>query len=147
MAQKNNANLYCFDLIDISDFQKKYRKTKFYRGNFFENIDKVPDDSIDLVIDGCAVTHFLPTCEKSPNDGCTEFAKKIRKKMRDNAYFVCASDFDNQNKTGEFVSIESLIKSFSDGGLRLYGEKAFEFTDAFCNPMHVVRLVFTKDNI
>lgn len=142
--------IYCLDREQISPLLRNQNICKCFLGDFFEACQKnVPDDSLDLIVDGCSVTHFDASCNLSLNDGCYKFAKEAKRTLKKNGFYITCSDFSlSGNEKGEFVSVNSMIKSYEDGGLRLYaGSSDFNDEDAFIANkelnLGIVRLVFT----
>lgn len=87
------------------------------------------DSSIDLFLDGCAITHFIhpPTEEYCPSDACYFTGKEIARTMKDDGYLIVTSDvslFEDGTMINleKFVSMRKMIESFEAAGLKLFGD-------------------------
>lgn len=152
IARKTNSNLLCIDHQIIGRQFLLYKKSKCYKGDFFEIAKRsIPDDSVDLIIDGCSITHFKTTSEFAGNDGCYHFGFEAMRILKPGGYFICASDtvnsYDDQIK-GEFVTFKSMLDAFTASGLEVCGESEENLEDAFIgNPPNfytVSRIVLRK---
>lgn len=145
------TEIVCIDREPISHLLVSNTSCKCYHGDFFKMCSlHVPDDSIDLIVDGCAVTHFDVNSALAPNDGCFRFAKEAMRILKPGGFYITTSDFSlSGDTTGEFICVNSMIDSYEKGGLRLYSDyKDFETNDAFIANaelnLGIARLVFTK---
>lgn len=141
----------CIDRESISQLLTSNRSCRCYQGDFFQMCaNHVADNSVDLIVDGCAVTHFDVKNSLAPNDGCYRFAKEASRILKPGGFYVTSSDFSlSGNTTGEFVCVDSMIESYEKGGLKLYSDyRDFEINDPFIANdqlnLGIVRLVFTK---
>jgi len=94
----------------------------FYGGDFYERIKDIPDNSIDLIIDGCSITHFCgpSTIHNSGINSWTKFKNICDLKLKQNGYCVISTDVkydENTDKTGsngEYVYPMDIINIFSN---------------------------------
>jgi len=114
--QKEQSNIF-----QINNLNAKHH---FYGGNFYDNINKIPDASIDLVIDGCSITHFCGN--KGGNESWNAFCKYIYPKLNRNGHIIIATDINNsddiENASGateEFLYPSDIIHIFESHGFKL----------------------------
>ena len=65
-----------------------------------KNID---DESVDIFIDSCAVTHFKP----SGNNGWKEVAENVYRSLKPGGKFIVSSDVDENVDEGEFIKTKN----------------------------------------
>ena len=125
ISKKYNAdNAYLFDFDNVSgknillEQQKIFNmnnintKLHFYGGDYYSNVSNIPDNSIDLVIDGCSITHFCDN--KGGNQSWNAFCKTIYPKLTSNGYIVIATDvkdYQENDETNELRNLGSLKTS------------------------------------
>lgn len=118
--------IFCIDRERISPLLTSNSLCKCFQGDFFEQVKNVPDNSLDIIIDACSVTHFDTSSKFAPNDGCYRLAKEATRILKKDGFYVSASDFSiSGNKSGEFVDVGSMIHSYELGGLRIFGSQDF----------------------
>lgn len=133
----NIKNAYLFDYnivsgMNIYEKQKEIfnnlsKKTmlEFKGGDFFSRISEIKENSIDLIIDGCSITHFCGN-DSVNNSGlnswiyAVEYFKKI---LKTNGYVIISTDVKDDNdienitgSSGEFVYPKDIINIFCDNG-------------------------------
>jgi SAM-dependent methyltransferase len=133
-----NAFLFDFNIVsgvDIYERQKllfNSHKAKtnmvFKYGDFFSRILEIPDNSIDLIVDGCSVTHFCGN-DSVINSGITSWEKAaafFNQKLKSKRYVVISTDvktdIDLENSTGsisEFVYPKDIINIFINNGFEI----------------------------
>ena len=126
----NLSTVYLFDFANVSgkNIQEEQHQIfsnnklnntiiKFHPGDFFENISKIPDNSIDIVIDGCSITHFCGS--KGGLESWNKFASGIYNKLSSNGYIVLSTDINNHHDienavgaTEEFLYPQDIINIF-----------------------------------
>jgi hypothetical protein len=133
-------NVFLFDFnivsgIDIFERQQLFfnsHKAKtnlvFKHGDFFSRIAEVPNNSIDLIIDGCSVTHFCGN-DSVINSGINSWEKAatfFNEKLKPNGYVVISTDIkdsnDLENATGslsEFVYPRDIVNIFINHGFEI----------------------------
>jgi hypothetical protein len=136
----NIKNVFLFDFnivngIDIFEKQQLFFNTHksktnmiFKHGDFFSRIGEVPNNSIDLIIDGCSVTHFGGN-DSIVNSGINSWEKSASffyDKLKSNGYVVISTDIKNhinlENATGslcEFVYPKDIINIFINNGFEI----------------------------
>ena len=102
---------------------KKNTKTElfFHGGDFFENVEKIDDNSVDLIIDGCSVTHFCGSDEitYSGKKSWSKMKSVCDRKLSENGHFIISSDvkysedIELTGSSGEFVYPKDIINIFS----------------------------------
>lgn len=142
--------IFCIDREMISYVLTSNTLCKCYQGDFFEQVKNIPDNSLDLIIDACSVTHFDTNSEFAPNDGCYKLAKEATRILKKKGHYISASDFSLAgNKKGEFIDVESMIQSYELGGLKLFGDSNFNLENAYVANsqlnLGIVSLTFIKE--
>jgi len=180
IAKKYNvSNAYLFDFANVSGksilqeqqqiFNMNSVNTKiyFYGGDYYSNVDNIPDDSIDLVIDGCSITHFCGN--KGGNQSWNAFCKTIYPKLKSNGYIIISTDVkdyqginnqginnqeNNKNTnetitgaTEEFLYPLDIINIFKNNRFNLVGNPILSNDRIVLSnlyPLRVASLLFTK---
>jgi SAM-dependent methyltransferase len=164
-----NVYLFDFDIVSGKSIREEQRnifsmnnidtKIHFNGGDFYTNISLVPDNSIDLVIDGCSITHFCGN--KGGIQSWNNFCKSIYSKLVDTGYVIISTDVKDARDTIDgFCSIETItgatdeflypndiINIFSNHGFILASDIIIsnDIIDlANLYPLRVVSMVFTK---
>lgn len=144
--------IFCIDRERISPLLTSSSICKCFQGDFFEQAKNIPDESLDLIIDACSVTHFDTNSNVAANDGCHRLAKEATRILKKEGFFISVSDFSLLGNTkGEFIDIESMIQSYESGGLKIFGTKNLEIdmqnvyiSNRQLN-LGIVRLIFNKN--
>ena len=130
--------LFDFNIVNGIDVYKKQQfifnlhKTNttivMKNGDFFSRIQEVPDNSVDLIIDGCSVTHFSGN-DTVYNSGITSWKNAsifFKKKLKKNGYVVISSDIKNHDdilnavdSVHEFVYPNDIINIFVNNGFKI----------------------------
>ena len=114
-----------------------------------EFVREYEDNSVDIFMDGCAVTHFNDSGdEETPNRGWRSIFEALKRVMKPGGYFICFSDIkcDDQTVIGEFIRPEDIVRMAEESGLILTSENNYSRDDRFshsCN-LGVASFVFTK---
>lgn len=94
----------------------------------FEYLKDYEENSVDVFLDGCAVTHFGDG--KSTNEfihcGWGSVLKSASKILKPGGFFIGSSDTMLDERVREFLLPEQIVEIASSYGLELYG------TDQFC---------------
>ena len=115
-----------------------------------EFVKEYEDNSVDIFMDGCAVTHFNDSGdEETPNRGWRSIFEALKRVMKPGGYFICFSDIkcDDQTVIGEFIRPEDIVRMAEESGLILTSEYNYSRDDRFshsCN-LGVASFVFTKE--
>ena len=115
-----------------------------------EFVREYEDNSVDIFMDGCAVTHFNDSGdEETPNRGWRSIFEALKRVMKPGGYFICFSDIkcDDQTVIGEFIRPEDIVRMAEESGLILTSEYNYSRDDRFshsCN-LGVASFVFTKE--
>lgn len=91
--------------------------------DFIKHCKILPDNSIDVVIDGCSIIHF-DTDTTNINKGLFESAKQIYRILKKDGYFIMATDvlYPDELKlksSGEFLYPSDVVKCVEKSGMRL----------------------------
>jgi len=149
IAKRTNSSLICIDRLFIGQQFLSYEKSSCYKGDFFEICKGIADNTVDVIIDGCSITHFDTSSRLSKNDGCHRFGHEAMRMLKPGGYFVCCSDVVNSEDdsiAGEFITSNSLLAAFTAGGLQVVGDLNFSLDKAFVGHMNlaVSRIVLMK---
>lgn len=115
-----------------------------------EFVREYEDNSVDIFMDGCAVTHFNDSGdEETPNRGWRSIFEALKRVMKPGGYFICFSDIQCGDETviGEFIRPEDIVRMAEESGLILTSEYNYSRDDRFshsCN-LGVASFVFTKE--
>ena len=115
-----------------------------------EFVREYEDNSVDIFMDGCAVTHFNDSGdEETPNKGWRSIFEALKRVMKPGGYFICFSDIQCGDETviGEFIRPEDIVRMAEESGLTLTSDYYYSRIDRFvhsCN-LGVASFVFTKE--
>ena len=115
-----------------------------------EFVKEYEDNSVDIFMDGCAVTHFNDSGgdEKTPNKGWRSIFEALKRVMKPGGYFICFSDIQlgTETVTGEFIIPEDIVRMAEESGLTLTSEYNYSRDYRFIHSigLGVASFVFTK---
>ena len=114
-----------------------------------EFVREYEDNSVDIFMDGCAVTHFNDSSdENTPNKGWRSIFEALKRVMKPGGYFICFSDIQlgTETVTGEFIIPEDIVRMAEESGLTLTSEYNYSRDDRFIHSigLGVASFVFTK---
>jgi len=114
-----------------------------------EFVREYEDNSVDIFMDGCAVTHFNDSGdEETPNRGWRSIFEAVKRVMKPGGYFICFSDIQVGSETviGEFIIPEDIVRMAEESGLTLTSEYNYSRDDRFLHSigLGVASFVFTK---
>ena len=114
-----------------------------------EFVREYEDNSVDIFMDGCAVTHFNDSGdEETPNKGWRSIFEAVKRVMKPGGYFICFSDIQVGSETviGEFIIPEDIVRMAEESGLTLTSEYNYSRDDRFLHSigLGVASFVFTK---
>ena len=114
-----------------------------------EFVKEYEDNSVDIFMDGCAVTHFNDSSdENTPNKGWRSIFEALKRVMKPGGYFICFSDIvvGTETVTGEFIIPEDIVRMAEESGLILTSEYNYSRNDLFIHAigLGVASFVFTK---
>ena len=115
-----------------------------------EFVREYEDNSVDIFMDGCAVTHFNDSGdEKTPNRGWRSIFEALKRVMKPGGYFICFSDIRCGDETviGEFIRPEDIVRMAEESGLTLTSDYHYSRIDRFVHSddLGVASFVFTKE--
>ena len=115
-----------------------------------EFVKEYEDNSVDIFMDGCAVTHFNDSSdENTPNKGWRSIFEALKRVMKPGGYFICFSDIQlgTETVTGEFIIPEDIVRMAEESGLTLTSEYNYSRDDRFIHSigLGVASFVFTKE--
>ena len=115
-----------------------------------EFVKEYEDNSVDIFMDGCAVTHFNDSGgdEQTPNKGWRSIFEALKRVLKPGGYFICFSDIQlgTETVTGEFIIPEDIVRMGEESGLTLTSEYNYSRDDRFIHSigLGVASFVFTK---
>ena len=114
-----------------------------------EFVREYEDNSVDIFMDGCAVTHFNDSGdEETPNRGWRSIFEALKRVMKPGGYFICFSDIRCGDGTviGEFIRPEDIVRMAEESGLTLTSDYHYSRIDRFVHSddLGVASFVFTK---
>lgn len=99
---------------------------EYINSDFIDYIKTVPDNSIDLFVDGCSLIHVGPCSNHSFHDGVGEVAFHMNRTLKPGGYFISTCDVYNPEFKTNYPNLlrndgvtypHSLYKVYSDSGL------------------------------
>ena len=131
--------------IDIADIDHLVQQSlvKMVLGDVLYELKEIPDESVDVFIDSCAVTHFDPKgyYEKK---GWREVAYGVSRALKSGGRFILSSDVDLYARGGEFITPQRIIEIMKENGLDLTSPFVVTDNDLKTCPWPVVTLTFEK---
>ena len=131
--------------IDIADIDHLVQQSlvKMVLGDVLYELKEIPDESVDVFIDSCAVTHFDPKgyYEKK---GWREVAYGVSRALKSGGRFILSSDVDLYATGGEFITPQRIIEIMKENGLDLTTPFVVSDNDLKTCPWPVVTLTFEK---
>ena len=131
--------------IDIADIDHLVQQSlvKMVLGDVLYELKEIPDESVDVFIDSCAVTHFDPKGYYE-NKGWREVAYGGSRALKSGGRFILSSDVDLYATGGEFITPQRIIEIMKENGLDLTTPFVVSDNDLKTCPWPVVTLTFEK---
>ena len=131
--------------IDIADIDHLVQQSlvKMVLGDVLYELKEIPDESVDVFIDSCAVTHFDPKGYYE-NRGWKDVAYGVSRSLKSGGRFILSSDVDLYAKGGEFITPQRIIEIMKENGLDLTTPFVVSDNDLKTCPWPVVTLTFEK---
>ena len=131
--------------IDIADIDHLVQQSlvKMVLGDVLYELKEIPDESVDVFIDSCAVTHFDPKGYYE-NRGWREVAYGVSRALKSGGRFILSSDVDLYARGGEFITPQRIIEIMKENGLDLTSPFVVTDNDLKTCPWPVVTLTFEK---
>ena len=131
--------------IDIADIDHLVQQSlvKMVLGDVLYELKEIPDESVDVFIDSCAVTHFDPKGYYE-NRGWKDVAYGVSRSLKSGGRFILSSDVDLYAKGGEFITPQRIIEIMKENGLNLTSPFVVTDNDLKTCPWPVVTLTFEK---
>ena len=112
-------------------------------GDVLYELKEIPDESIDVFIDSCAVTHFDPKGYYE-NKGWRDVAYGVSRALKSGGRFILSSDVDLSATGGEFITPQRIIDIMKENGLELTSPFVVTDNNLKTCPWPVVTLTFEK---
>jgi 2-polyprenyl-3-methyl-5-hydroxy-6-metoxy-1,4-benzoquinol methylase len=143
-------NVTGIDIANINHFCNR-SLAKMILNDVLVELRTMEEESVDVFIDVCAVTHFnISSNAEVANSGWKEVAELAFKALKPNGYFIVSTDVNINNTKGEFISPKTIIEIVESSGLELKGpydidkeETDFEI-DYNGSKLQVAALIFQK---
>ena len=131
--------------IDIADIDHLVQQSlvKMVLGDVLYELKEIPDESVDVFIDSCAVTHFDPKGYYEYK-GWREVAYGVSRALKSGGRFILSSDVDLYARGGEFITPQRIIEIMKENGLDLTSPFVVTDNDLKTCPWPVVTLTFEK---
>ena len=131
--------------IDIADIDHLVQQSlvKMVLGDVLYELKEIPDESVDVFIDSCAVTHFDPKGYYE-NKGWREVAYGVSRALKSGGRFILSSDADLYATGGELITPQRIIEIMKENGLDLTTPFVVSDNDLKTCPWPVVTLTFEK---
>jgi SAM-dependent methyltransferase len=114
------------DIANISHFCTN-SLVKMILNDALLEIKEMEDDTVDVFIDVCAVTHFNTSPgENYGNLGWKNVADQVFRVLKPKGKFIISSDVNILNDEGEYIKPQKLIEIVESSGLKLCGEYEVE---------------------
>jgi 2-polyprenyl-3-methyl-5-hydroxy-6-metoxy-1,4-benzoquinol methylase len=141
--------------IDMTDMYisqvSKNTLVKMVTGDVFIELKEMDEESVDVITDVCAVTHFDYNYTETVNNlGWKKVSDDVYRVLKKGGRFIVSTDCDVTNERGQFISPESLINIIESSGLQLTSPYQKEYEDTDCYTLYngmilpVVCLAFEK---
>lgn len=107
-------------------FNYNKENIEYINSDFIEYIKTIPDNSIDLFVDGCSLIHVGPCSNHSFHDGVSEVAYHMNRTLKKGGYFISTCDVYNPKLKENYPNLlrndgvtypHSLYKVYKDSGL------------------------------
>jgi len=115
---------------------------EYINSDFIEYIKTVPDNSIDLFVDGCSLIHVGPCSDHSFHDGVSEVAHHMHRTLKPGGHFISTCDVYNPKWKDNYPQLlrhdgvtypHSLYKVYSDSGLVPLDKGDYEVEEFYQN--------------
>jgi hypothetical protein len=115
---------------------------EYINSDFIDYIKTVPDNSIDLFVDGCSLIHVGPCSNHSFHDGVGEVAFHMNRTLKPGGYFISTCDVYNPEFKSNYPNLlrndgvtypHSLYKVYSDSGLIPLDKEDYEVETFYKN--------------
>lgn len=109
-------------------------------------LEEQEDQSVDVFLDSCAVTHFCDHGKAYKNQWQICF-KEVYRVLKSGGYFIISTDVNPNESVGEFISPQRIIQYAVESGLCLLGDSNFSEESLYIPQNYdypVSHLVFKK---
>lgn len=125
----------------------KNSNVNMIKSDIFDYLKNVENETYDVAIDVCAVTHFDTRYDSEiENYGWKKIADEAYRILKKNGRFIISSDCSISSSSGEFINPKTIIKLIESSGLKLDGYYRENSEDDFkvIGYLNVVSLSFVK---
>ena len=123
-------------------FEYNKENIEYINSDFIKYIQTVPDNSVDLYVDGCSLIHVGPCANHSFHDGVSEVAYHMNRTLKPGGHFISTCDIYNPKLKESYPGLlrndgvtypEALFKVYSDSGLVPVDECDYEVEEFYKN--------------
>ena len=123
-------------------FHYNKENIEYINSDFIKFIKTVPDNSVDLYVDGCSLIHVGPCANHSFHDGVGEVAYHMNRTLKSGGHFISTCDIYNPKLKENYPNLlrwdgitypEPLFKVYSDSGLVPVDECDYEVEEFYKN--------------
>ena len=123
-------------------FQYNKENIEYVNSDFIKFIETVPDNSVDLYVDGCSLIHVGPCANHSFHDGVSEVAYHMNRTLKPGGHFISTCDIYNPKLKENYPGLlrwdgitypEALFKVYSESGLVAVDECDYEVEEFYKN--------------
>lgn len=116
-------------------FEYNKENIEYINSDFIKWIKDVPDNSIDMFVDGCSLIHVGPCSNHTFHDGVSESAHHIKRTLKPGGFFISTCDVYNPKLKENYPNLlrndgvtypHSLHKVYCDAGLIPLDEADYE---------------------
>jgi hypothetical protein len=127
---------------ESSGFHYNKENIEYVNSDFIKFIETVPDNSVDLYVDGCSLIHVGPCANHSFHDGVGEVAYHMNRTLKSGGHFISTCDIYNPKLKENYPNLlrwdgitypEPLFKVYSDSGLVPVDECDYEVEEFYKN--------------
>lgn len=110
--------------VDIQDVNHLVKQSlvKMVLKDAWLYMDEQEDESVDVFIDSCAVTHFSDYTSGDPNGQWVKTFAGAYRTLKPGGYFIISSDVNPSEEYGEYISPQKIIEYALASGLKLQSE-------------------------
>jgi hypothetical protein len=120
---------------------------EYINSDFIKYIKSIPDNFIDLYVDGCSLIHVSPGSESTFHDGVSEVAHHMYRTLKPGGHFISTCDIYNPNLKNNYPGLlrgdgvtypDKLFKVYKDSGLIPLDNSDYEVEDFYKNYSNVI---------
>jgi len=128
--------------VESPGFHYVKENIEYINSDIIEYLQSIPDNSIDLYVDGCSLIHVGPCSNYSFHDGISDVMGHVHRTLKSGGYFISTADvynpimkerYPNLLRSDGITYSESLFKIFCDSGLIPLDDGDYEVEEFYKN--------------